>query len=94
MSKNKNKAANKTASVENNKKETGLQFMWTWGHEFNSDKHKLSRCIARFFGYMLTSLWADRKGFKETLKRIKFHFGITFSGGFKMELGVYFPKTM
>lgn len=93
MSRNKNKAA-KAASVENNSKETGLQFMWTVGHSFNSDKHKLSRCIARFFGYMLTSLWADRKGFKETLKRIKFHFGITFSGGFKMELGVYFPKTM
>lgn len=94
MSKNRNKAA-KAASVENeNKKETGLQFMWTVGHGFNSDKHKLSRCIARFFGYMLTSLWADRRGFKETLKRIKFHFGITFSGGFKMELGVYFPKTM
>lgn len=92
MSKNRNKAA-KAASVEN--KETGLQFMWTVGHSFNnSDKHKLSRCIARFFGYMLTSLWADRRGFKETLKRIKFHFGITFSGGFKMELGVYFPKTM
>ena len=92
MSKNR-KAANKAASVENNK-ETGLQFMWTVGHSFNSDKHKLSRCIARFFGYMLTSLWADHRGFKETMKKIKFHFGITFSGGFKMELGVYFPKTM
>ena len=88
----KNRKAAKSASVEN--KETGLQFMWTVGHKFNSDKHKLSRCIARFFGYMLTSMWADRKGFFETMKRIRFHFGITFSGGFKMELGVYFPKTM
>ena len=87
----KNRKAAKSASVEN--KETGLQFMWT-GHKFNSDKHKLSRCIARFFGYMLTSMWADRKGFFETMKRIRFHFGITFSGGFKMELGVYFPKTV
>ena len=87
----KNRKAAKSASVEN--KETGLQFMWTVG-QFNSDKHKLSRCIARFFGYMLTSMWADRKGFFETMKRIRFHFGITFSGGFKMELGVYFPKTV
>lgn len=92
MSKNRNKAANKAANVKS--EETGVQFMWTWGHEFNSDKHKLSRCIARFFGYMLTSLWADRKGFFETLKRIKFHFGITFNGGFKMEFGVRFPKTL
>jgi hypothetical protein len=87
-----NKAAQAAKSV--NKNETGLQFMWTVGHGFNSDKHKLSRCIARFFGYMLTSLWADRKSLKEILKEVKFHLGVTFSGGFKIEFGIYFPKTV
>jgi hypothetical protein len=98
MYKGKNfKKAAKAASVENNKvnnQETGLQFMWTVGNGFNSDKHKLSRCAARFGGYLLTSLWADKKSLKETLKSIKFHFGITFNGGFKLEFGIYFPKTV
>ena len=99
MSKNRNKAA-KAASVENNKaaqaakSETGLQFVWTAGHHFNNDKHKLSRCISRFGGYLLTSLWADKRSLKETLKAIKFHFGISFNGGFKIEFGIYFPKTV
>lgn len=88
---NKNKAA-KAASVENKANETGLQFMWTVGHGFNSDKHKISRCAARFGGYLLTSLWADRKSLKEALKEIKFHFGVTFNGGFKLEFRIYFPK--
>ena len=95
--KNNKKAANKAASVNNNKannQETGLQFVWTVGHTFNSDKHKLSRCISRFGGYLLTSLWADKKGLKETLKAVKFHFGITFNGGLKLEFGIYFPKTV
>lgn len=91
--KNQKKAAN-AASVNKANQETGLQFVWTVGHNFNSDKHKLSRCAARFGGYLLTSLWADRKSFKETLKAIKFHFGVTFNGGFKIEFGIYFPKTM
>ena len=92
---NKNKAANKAASVNNNKNgETGLQFVWTLGHSFNSDKHKISRCISRFGGYLLTSLWADRKRLKETLKAVKFHLGVTFSGGLKVEFGIYFPKTV
>ena len=86
-----NKAA-KTASVEN--KETGLQFVWTVGHGFSGDKHKISRCASRFGGYMLTSLWADHKSLKETLKSVKFHLGVTFSGGLKVEFGIYFPKTV
>ena len=97
MYKGKNlKKAAKAASVENNKanQETGMQFVWTVDHHFNSDKHKLSRCAARFGGYLLTSLWADRKSLKETLKAIKFHFGITFNGGLKLEFGIYFPKTV
>jgi hypothetical protein len=98
--KNVKKAANKAASVNNKaaktakSETTGLQFIWTVGHHFNSDKHKLSRCAARFGGYLLTSMWADRKSLKETLKDIRFHFGITFSGGFKVEFGIYFPKTV
>lgn len=91
---NKNKAA-QTAKVNNKANgETGLQFVWTVGHSFNSDKHKLSRCAARFGGYLLTSMWADKKSLKETLKDIKFHFGLTFSGGLKIEFGIYFPKTV
>lgn len=93
MNKGKNvKKAAHAASVENN--QTGLQFIWTVGHKFNSDKHKISRCASRFVGYLLTSLWADKKGLRETLKEIKFHFGVTFSGGFKVEFGIYFPKTV
>lgn len=95
------KKAAKAASVENNKaaqtaksETTGLQFVWTVGHKFSSDKHKISRCISRFGGYLLTSLWADRKGLKETLKAIKFHLGLTISGGLKLEFGIYFPKTV
>lgn len=91
--KNQKKAA-QAASVNNKKEETGLQFVWTIGHSFNSDKHKISRCISRFGGYLLTSLWADKKSLKETLKSIRFHFGITFNGGFKVEFGIYFPKTV
>ena len=94
MYKGKNiKKAAKAASVENNQ-ETGLQFVWTVGHAFNSDKHKLSRCISRFGGYLLTNLWADKKSLKETLKAVKFHFGVTFNSGFKIEFGIYFPKTV
>jgi hypothetical protein len=95
-----NKKAAKAASVNDNKaaqtakSEAGLQFVWTVGHSFNSDKHKLSRCAARFGGYLLTSLWADRKSLKETLKSVKFHFGITFNSGLKIEFGIYFPKTV
>lgn len=89
--KNNKKAAAKAASKSG---ETGLQFVWTVGHDFNSDKHKLSRCISRFGGYLLTSLWADKKSLKETLKSIKFHLGVTFSGGLKVEFGIYFPKTV
>ncbi len=89
-----NKAAQAAKSVNNKKEETGLQFVWTVGHKFNSDKHKLSRCISRFGGYMLTSLWADRKSLKETLKAVKFDLGVTFNGGFKVEFGIYFPKTV
>lgn len=88
-----NKAA-QAAKVNNKANETGLQFVWAVGHNFNSDKHKLSRCASRFFGYMLTSLWAEKKSLKETLKAIKFHFGISFNGGFKIEFGIYFPKTV
>lgn len=101
--KNVKKAA-KAASVENNKaaqaaksvnnKETGLQFVWAVGHQFNGDRHKISRCVSRFGGYLLTSLWADKKSLKETLKEVKFHLGVTFSGGFKVEFGIYFPKTV
>lgn len=98
MYKGKNvKKAAKAASVNNkvnNNETTGLQFVWTVGHSFNSDKHKLSRCISRFGGYLLTSLWADKKSLKETLKSIKFHFGLTFNGGLKIEFGIYFPKTV
>ena len=90
---NKNAAKAANNKVKNNQ-ETGLQFVWTVGHKFNSDKHKLSRCAARFGGYLLTSLWADRKSFKETLKSVKFHFGITFNSGLKIEFGIYFPKTV
>lgn len=91
---NKNKAAQ--AAKVNNKanQETGLQFVWTVGHSFNSDKHKLSRCISRFGGYLLTSMWADKRSLKETLKSIRFHFGVTFNSGFKIEFGIYFPKTV
>lgn len=91
--KNNKKAAAKAAGI-NKANETGLQFVWTVGHSFSSDKHKLSRCASRFFGYMLTSLWADRKGLKETLKDIRFHFGVTFNSSFKIEFGIYFPKTV
>ena len=101
MYKGKNvKKAAKAAELNNKKaaqaakSETGLQFVWTVGHNFNSDKHKISRCVSRFGGYLLTSLWADRKSLKETLKEVKFHFGITFNGGFKLEFGIYFPKTV
>ena len=87
------KAAELINKVKNNQ-ETGLQFVWTAGHHFNNDKHKLSRCISRFGGYLLTSLWADKRSLKETLKAIKFHFGISFNGGFKIEFGIYFPKTV
>lgn len=94
--KNIKKAAKAAEKKVNNKtnQETGMQFVWTVGHSFNSDKHKLSCCAARFGGYLLTSLWADRKSLKETLKAIKFHFGISFNGGFKIEFGIYFPKTV
>lgn len=90
------KNAAKAAELNNKVKanETGLQFVWTVGHNFNSDKHKLSRCISRFGGYLLTSLWADKKSLKETLKEVKFHLGVTFSGGLKVEFGIYFPKTV
>lgn len=91
---NKNNKAANAAKVNNKANETGLQFVWTVGHKFDSDKHKISRCISRFGGYLLTSLWADRKSLKETLKAIKLHFGLTFNGGFKIEFGIYFPKTV
>lgn len=90
---NKNKTA-QAAKVNNKANETGLQFVWTVGRSFNSDKHKLSRCISRFGGYLLTSLWADKRSLKETLKEVKFHFGITFNSGLKLEFGIYFPKTV